>query len=72
MKPLGPTLLEVLNCGFHKIKGERESKILIRREQERYDNKAISPTISGPYIPFLYALNSLVTREQYSTTLLYF
>jgi hypothetical protein len=22
-QPLGPTLLDVLNCGFHKIRGER-------------------------------------------------
>ncbi len=36
MKPLGPTILEVLNCGFHKIKGEKS-----RYQLEEKNNNTI-------------------------------
>src|SRR5215212_12089677 len=57
----------------------RESKIStigrIDKEQEQYNNVGNgngSPAISDPYALFIYALNSPVTRERYSTRLRYF
>jgi hypothetical protein len=68
MKPLGPTILEVLNCGFHKTKGEKaRSKILAGREkqQQQHNTGYNDPSaLANPYVMFLYALNSPVTRER--------
>jgi hypothetical protein len=51
----------------------RESKISTGREKLQYDNSSNdNSTISNPYTLFLYALNSPVTRERYSTRLRYF
>jgi hypothetical protein len=35
MKPLGPTILEVLNCGFHKRRGEKTKVSTIGRREEQ-------------------------------------
>jgi hypothetical protein len=60
----------VLNCGFHKTKGEESRISIIRRidkeQQKQYDNNRDAKgnqTMSDPYGLFVYALNSPVTRE---------
>jgi hypothetical protein len=40
-QPLGPTILEVLNCGFHKTKGE---KARYQLEEKNNDNSTIQAT----------------------------
>jgi hypothetical protein len=50
-------LFQVLNCGFHHRNSEKK--------------KLVEPQ-SDPYTLFLYALNSPVTRERYTTRLNWF
>jgi hypothetical protein len=62
----------VLNCGFHKTKGE-EAKYQMEENRNYIITRGITvQKYRILYRLFIYALNSPVTRERYSTRLRYF
>ena len=71
--PCGPTLSKVLDCGFHKTKGENAK---YRYEEKTTRGKKTSHKVnsraSEPLCAVSLALNSPVTIERHATRLRYF